>query len=111
MTTTTKEVLLEAARHIEAFGLLKGERGRQGSPCCAIGAIEVAAMGDTSKYPLNHEGIDLVYDAVGALAHTIGVWGPNSRRRALDVAEWNDDPDRTRSEVLATMRAAAECVE
>lgn len=94
-TKTTREVLLAAAEEIERSGLHKGEywpnpsRWTEG-PCCTVGAVRRACgtRFDTTS----------VEDAVSVL----------ERRLRCEVARWNDAPERTASDVIRALRAAAE---
>ena len=85
------EILNAAADLIEPEGAwTQGSYG--GSGCwCAMGAI-------------NHVGgfLSDINEASIALARSLGFQFPNS------IPDWNDDPYRTQSEVVAALRAAAD---
>jgi hypothetical protein len=97
------ETLDKAADHIVAHGWYQGyywPTGEtlweppytEGDPCCALGAIAVV------------EGVDPandVTDAMEFLAQHLG-------ETATGVADWNDAGSRTKDEVLAALRGAAE---
>ncbi len=112
----TKDFLLDAARHIEMHGLLKGGFGSAHGPCCIRGAINLVTIGSTvdgdyGNFPADDMRQWFASSAVDAIARQIGAKDDRYWARAEAVANWNDAPDRTRSEVLAAMRKAAEaCV-
>jgi hypothetical protein len=98
---TTREVLHRAADLLEEFGWCQGQlfsRGRRAY--CVIGATARAA------HDLGYEGdwtggYGFVRDRVGAdlLRAVSGGWFSG---------DWNDEPDRTKAEVVAKLREAAE---
>lgn len=99
--TTVPEVLERAATILEDRGWYQGDFYPPGAdertaPVCAGAAIHVALglhpLGDVKLSPT------LVWDAGQYLADYVGY---------VDVGDWNDRPERTRGEVLATLRAAA----
>ena len=99
------KVLSKAADHIEKHGWYQGyywpsptdykwrePSYTEGDPCCALGAIAVV------------EGRDPVHEETAAmefLAEHIG-------ETTAGVADWNDAGSRTKDEVLAALRGAAE---
>jgi hypothetical protein len=101
------ETLYRAADHIEQNGWYQGyfwpipryaaeAPYTAGDPCCAMGAIAVV------------EDVDPVCqtpDAMRYLAEHLGY------EFAARVADWNDMPERTKDEVLAALRGAAERAE
>lgn len=110
---TTKEILLAAAEYIEKHGWQQyqyGGRYRHGyfldgqyrhehfaatgdGPACLAGAI-----GSVTGKPPNLDG-----DVLRAVDTVIG--------GRFIVSHWNDAPGRTKEEVIAALRAAAETVE
>ena len=82
----TAKTILMAASLIEERGWCQGEYSRNGR-LCMLGAIRVAEGSDD--------------DASGAVARL---------RASMNVKfphEWNDDPKRTKEEVVAKLRAVA----
>ena len=63
-----------------------------GDPCCALGAISVVEEVRPTR---------VTTDAMHFLGGTLGMSG-------VAVADWNDAPGRTKDEVLAALRGAAE---
>ena len=86
---TAKQVLLHAASMIKRKGWIQGEF-KNARGVCVIGAIQEAA------WDLN------------ATDRTRAVVLRRLRKVTADyIAEWNDDPLRTKREVLAALRKAA----
>lgn len=105
MSARTAAVLDEAANIIERNGLHKGSFGAnhgrnigREQPCCAYGAINLAAGGDSPRrWSLTGEA---AYDAV---TRHLGLSdGPGDC-----LADWSDHPGRTAGEVVAALRGAA----
>lgn len=88
---TAREVLLKAAEHIERYGWLQGARGKTGQPCCAVGAINAVGGCDRSSRD----------DAIETLKRNIGL------ARPFAIQNWNDAPGRTKEDVIAALRGAA----
>lgn len=84
---TTRAILLAAARHLERHGWTQGARGSRGTPCCAVGAIGVAAG-----------SAHAAYEAVAVVRQHLGVHG---------LSSWNDQRGRRAAEVTAALRGAA----
>lgn len=80
-------ILWNAADYIEAHGWCQGTI-KVGVRVCAMGALS-ESIGDR-----NHV---IAQDAVNRLTARVGTY----------VAQWNDDPGRTKEEVIAALRAAA----
>jgi len=100
------ETLYKAADHIEQNGWYQGyfwprpDIGWEppyvdGDPCCALGAI--AVVEDVNPHGVDTEAMKYVAEHVG-----LGT---------ASFADWNDDPDRTKDEVLVALRGAAERAE
>lgn len=92
---STAEVLEAAADEIERSGHLKGDYWQDWAlwsvgPCCAVGAIRRACGSQ--------------YD-VPAVDHAVTAMERHINR---DVGAWNDAPERTATEVIAALRAAAD---
>lgn len=83
-----RAALLEAADLIEEYGHAKGYLGQKGEPMCAIGALEAATDGNM---PVAFAGTDVLSLYLGN----------------ADVVDWNNAPERTKEEVVNTLRAAA----
>lgn len=83
------DVLNRAADHIAAHGHMRGAGHGDGpihsAPACLIGAINLAVDGAPSR-----EAVDLVHDYLGG-----------------SIVLWNDAPERTATEVIEVLRAAA----
>lgn len=89
---TEADVLRRAADLLEEFGWCQGEYGsKQDEKFCAVGACWEA------KREL---GLDVCGDEY--------LQWPESALGLADVPPWNDDPARTKEEVIARIRAAAE---
>ena len=98
------KVLSRAADHIEEHGWFQGyfwpaddylwsdAPYTDGDPCCAIGAVAVV------------EGVDPVAFDTEAMQFVAGHLAMTTAR----FTDWNDDPKRTKEEVLAILRAASE---
>jgi hypothetical protein len=124
---TTGQLLRAAADHLDTHGWLQGAYYDLGDdlltpPACVAGAIRISYAGqpvgaaDTPDLvdPLHH-----VRDAIAQLAdHLDGAGGLAGLRRItypdravvdeLYVGGWNDDPDRTITEVITALRHAAD---
>lgn len=99
------DILDSAADIIERNGWWQGyyydlgtDLPKRERPCCARGAINLAANGRTPD-----RLSDVGQDALGVLERFLGISGdhPNS------VADWNDDAGRTAEQVVAALRSAA----
>lgn len=90
---STKEALNAAADYIEQNGWFQDEPADAGDgTACAIWALDEVAGG-------------FYNDARNALVNHLGL-----RELRLSVIQWNDAPGRTKEEVIAAFRAAAEAV-
>jgi len=94
------EILEKAAAHMERVGLCKGDfwerdviNSEIDAPCCALGAI----------YSVDPEADESVR---ALLRRSLG-WEPGATPVNV-IADWNDAPERTRAEVVAKLREAAE---
>jgi hypothetical protein len=85
---TPSQVLRKAAEVIEEFGWIQGEYGGADEGYCVDGAIQCAAHG--------------AYDRFLARSLLCGYL------RASWLPLWNDAPERTKDQVIAALRAAAE---
>lgn len=108
------ELLRAAADRIERFGLFQGEYWPitpggisagyiPGDPCCALGALAVAAGYDDPLLA------DAALDARPELVTATDALTAHLRLRArvAPVSVWNDHPARIATEVTAALRAAA----
>lgn len=86
-TEPWRDVLRGAAKYIEQFGWVQRSAGKHGEPRCVLGAIASAT----------DEGVRC---SEAGMAFTRFIRAP--------IAGWNDAPDRTKEQVVATLRAAAE---
>lgn len=92
---TTADVLRHAARIIEERGHAKGALEDDEGGVCALGAILVASSGSSNDWGPNGR------EASCALSNTVG----------YSIAGWNNRPERTASEVIAALRAAADAAD
>lgn len=97
-STDAESVLLRAAEIIRERGLHKGSYGRAGKAVCAMGAIHEAECGYWAP-------ADRVFSTQAAMRLQMLL---NETDERLDILRWNDAPDRTADEVVATLRAAAQ---
>jgi len=92
---TTRDVLHRAADLLSEFGWCQHNLGsREQGHFCALGAINQASAdlgvpGATNSYGLAHSGAFMAFKGLGDI-------------------DWNNAPGRTREEVIAALRAAAE---
>ncbi len=104
---TPNEILLKAAEHMEKVGFHQGGFYKRGEdeystsrdnvlPCCARGAMEQAAY--------TCDGIGFVDAARQLLVKHLGLVEQPNRE---PIANWNDEPGRTKEEVIAALRGAA----
>jgi hypothetical protein len=90
----TSEVLYGAADHIAVFGHHKGSGAEDSglpltqSAVCTLGALTVVEI--------NNEGAPYIAARDALRTHLGG-----------NIVAWNDAPERTAAEVIATLRAAA----
>lgn len=96
MSATVQDVLERAARVIERDGWSQGDFGRGRNPHCLIGAIDCALddMPPRGRGELYQKSVEVVRDRIGAADY----------EASGSLISWNDDPRRTRSEVLALLR-------
>jgi hypothetical protein len=83
-----RSIFKKAADHLREFGWRKGDYGSQGQPCCALGALAVAAC--TSPYRLDC-GVP-EYDALQAAARAKGAYG---------IINYNDEVAASADDVIA----------
>lgn len=119
---TTREILIEAKRLIEEKGWTQGVFARDstglfidmtsGDACsyCAGGAICVAGWrANSNRAELALLGTIHPYVAYSAqLALLSAICPPGTYNALADIASWNDDPHRTKAEVLAAFDKAIE---
>lgn len=89
-----QQVLLDAADLIEEKGWIQGANWRPGLGYCVFGAINKVTQNDLA-----------FSDAVGRVLTEIGRL---NQPWTGGIARWNDEPGRTKDEVLAALRKAAE---
>jgi hypothetical protein len=110
------ELLAVAADRVERCGLFQGEYWPinpderigyvDGDPCCALGALAVAAGFDDAA--LADTALDSRPELILAIdTLTERIDGPPAGEPAA-VPAWNDHPGRTHLEVARALRAAAE---
>jgi hypothetical protein len=89
---TRRDVLLRAADLLEEFGWCQGEFGsKEDGSFCLYGAVDTAHSDLTGK--------------PGWAPREFGIF---LHKRLGGCASWNDDPGRTKAEVVARLREAAE---
>lgn len=90
MSKQTADVLKRAKERLETRGWVQGnfETARG---CCAVGAIIAETLHNN----------DAFYAAENALDEALGMY-------AVLITEWNDDPSRTKEEVLSLFDKAIE---
>jgi hypothetical protein len=83
-----------------------------GGGFCLVGAINVTVVPELhGMHPsLNSEGRPRVCAAIDAVAAFLGVEDVSSDVRASKAVRWNNDPVRTKAEVVAALRGTAEMV-
>lgn len=86
-----KEVFNKAAAYIEEKGWVQGRGKTQDGVCCAFAIGHFAGDHDMTKYFTHFKKVN---NLAGEGNFGIGVW--------------NDRPERTKEEVLAALRKAAE---
>lgn len=97
---TPVEVLRKAKALIEERGWTQGEYVSRDGAHCARGACYVASGSHVlPMYPVGHID-DSANDAQYALASAIG------KELLHSVSDWNDEPGRTKKEVLAAFDKA-----
>lgn len=106
---TNAEAFTEAARLIDTYGWRQGRNGDRDTGFCVAGALVVAVGlpegGGYLDYPVEvARWTYLCTMASDKLAKTVDA----SPIRAKDVTTWNDQPGRTKEEVIAFLRELAE---
>jgi hypothetical protein len=111
-----QQLLLDSADRLERFGWRQGEYWPnaciaspyvEGDPCCALGALAVGFGVDT------YDCANWAFTARPVLALALDTLATEINadcadgEHAPDVAAWNDDPERTATEVIAAMHHAA----
>jgi hypothetical protein len=113
---TPAETLRDAALYLHRHGWhqddLYAQPGVLTPAACADGAIRCALFGAplTAIYADQHRQLTRV---LGVLAAHIHQFVYDNTERPVDpphviVGDWNDEPERTADDVIATMRAAAD---
>jgi hypothetical protein len=117
--TDPVQVLRDAADYLQRYGWAQGtlywrhDGGRP--PVCAVGAIRIVVLGPPMVEGLaDTRAVRHVHRAVEVLAAYLIRHTGFQTGRGLDVVqvtEWNDQPDRTATEVCTVMRRAADWYE
>lgn len=110
-TEPWRDLLLKAADIIEEKGWIKGSYHHSGG-ACAVGAIALAANLDW-VYLAEERSAGFQGPATEAVTHLLAQVNkrPGLFNRKYDnVQRWNDDTGRTKEEVVAAMRKAANAV-
>ena len=98
-----REVLLSAARLIEIHGLAKETQRDAEGRLCLMGAISVARMGATCKYDsVTCRATLAVHKYLLSVGVSEDITAPSGS------AQWNNQPQRTQTEVVAALRGAAQ---
>lgn len=90
-----RQVLRDAAQLLEQHGWCQRQSRTGGGALDVAGAIAAAAGGAWRTERRAHHALEVWL-----------IWHTN----AASVAQWNDAPERTKAEVLAALRAAAQDV-
>lgn len=98
---TPAELLLAAADHLEQKGWCRETFCNSNGECCVIGAIQFAASGRANRLAKTKK----VIAALRKLADAIGLGSVPSLG---DIKAWNDSLSRTKEEVIAALRQAAQ---
>jgi hypothetical protein len=94
---TVADVLDDAADLIEKRGLWQASKPGTATGDCVVLAVAEAAL----------EDVPLAMNAQDALAQLVGLADERGHCHGQDLIRWNDDPARTKQEVLDAFRAAA----
>lgn len=121
--TSTRSVLCTAAEIVEAGWLQRGWYVREPTPLrrmlrskpprpdqvrqsCLVAAIAVAAHRGTFLVNLERDALPFI-DQVWRVLHPGQIpYRFTPRQRIRSLVEWNDQPGRTRQDVVAVLRAA-----
>lgn len=100
----TSEILNKAADIVEQRGHSKGVYSDSTGRVCAVGAINAAILGTTKieHLPIWYSGLDT---HAGRVLHSLVC-----ADEYWSITDWNDAPERTKEEVVAALRQAAEAV-
>lgn len=97
------DTLRAAVELLEIYGWCQGSLGNTSIGFCAVGAINAASRGlahsPLDKQQRHGKACERLFSAINGHTHRYG------------VASWNDDPDRTKDEVLEAFRRAIEVEE
>lgn len=98
----TADILDKAAALIDKHGHCKGTHKNDAGALCTRGAV-IRASSPRYSFTRNKyvpmPAADAMREFERHLLRTVGNWGPIS---------WNDAPERTKEEVVSTLRAAAQ---
>lgn len=102
MSEHTRQFLRDAADLIEKRGHYKGSLESDAGSLCLEGAINVATCGDAHNHKYAGAAYDL-FDAFFSWKYS-RCYPTRPPKRSL----WNDAPKRTKKDVIAALRGAAE---
>ena len=85
-----QRLLLDAADLLEKYGWCQGSYHNRQHQFCMVGAVWAAAKTEVLNTAVKE-----------ASNHLIEITGP-------DITGWNDRPERTREEIIAALRKAAD---
>jgi hypothetical protein len=101
MTTVTAltplDVLRGGLENIRTYGWTQHEFGDINDGFCINGAVNYAGTGDSVWVRLEHPNFKVLQSAKHALRNVFDI---------LFLAEWNDEPGRTKEEVIALFEQA-----
>lgn len=95
-----QRMLLDAAEYLEDFGWCQKRVGSVGGPRCVHGAMLAVIAGEDDYYN------DIFKAANRLLCKHLGLNLYIYSTCGFPAGNWNDEPDRTKEEVIAALRAA-----
>jgi hypothetical protein len=111
---TPAQVLRDAALYLQRHGWIRGgfyaDITTPAPSACTVGAIRLVACGHR-VYDIDPEPVPAeAGQAIGILVDFLGIADPDADFPMPTEAliGWNDDDPRTRAEVIASLRAAAD---
>lgn len=105
MSQTVAQILRKAAEALRKKGHTKGTRLNHAGQMCAIGAIEHVTNGNYI------DDSDAAVKALGEHVPQSPIERHTRNPISWAIADWNNAPERTAEEVIATFEAAACCEE
>lgn len=93
------DVYEKAAEYLEEYGWIQGEAGEPGSARCMVGAMSSALGFSFFLSPLQRPVLD---KARNFAEQVLEIWDSYAT-----LAYWNDDPSRTKDEVINVLHGLA----